>query len=209
MADTVDALVGEVQSIVDVSPAEALTALNRRYRAMVARSRLVRKRLAVGPTVASQSFYPVSGVVELLGVSVNGVPYGKGAHTDFYGAALGSLTWSGPGGLVVADASSAGVSGVSLIPTPTEAGLSIELFAAVFPADLAAGGAASTIVVDPDFLDVLVEAAASTYLRRQGEGDPNTSDARFDQACEELRRRVNHRYRSSGPAQIRVQGVNA
>lgn len=209
MAESVATLVAEVKQVVDVTDDQALTALNRRHRRMVAVGRSRRSRVEIGPTVAGQAFYPVTGVVEALGVFIDGVPQGKARREDVYAYQRGGLVWSTPGGLIVTDASSAGVAGLSFIPGPTDAGLSIELYAALLPADLLLGDPISAVKVDPDFYDALVEGAASTWLRREGEGDPNGSDARFDAECERLRQRVNARFRGSGPSQIRVLGINA
>lgn len=206
MADSVAVLMAEVRSIVDVTDDEALSALNRRHRRMVARGRSLRKRLEVGPTVAGQPFYAVSGVTEALGISVGGAPYAPARRQDIYAYGQGTLVWEGPG-LVVVDASAAGVEGLTLVPAPSDAGASIELFAVVVPADLTAGDTVSALHVDPDYYDVLVDAASATFLRRIGEGNPEAIEARFEGACEELRSRVNRRLRP-GPGQIRLQGVN-
>jgi hypothetical protein len=202
--DAVATLVAEVREVVDVTDAQALTALNRRHRRMVAHARSFRKRVEIGPTVAGQARYAVSGVVEVFGVTVDGAVYGRTRRDDLFDT---NLTWTGPAGLVVLDASSAGVESLSLIPEPSDAGLSIELYAAVLPDDMVLGDAASAIKVDSDFYDVLVEAAAATYLRRQGEGDPETSEARFDAECERLRNRVQRRLKG-GVTQVRLAGFN-
>jgi hypothetical protein len=210
MADNVDTLVAEILSVVDVSTTEALTQLNRRHRTMVARAKCLRKRIAVASTTANVAEYPLD-VIELYALEVAGVPYGKARRPDIYGYSQGTLLWSGPdgSGLIVADADAAGVTGITLIPTPTQTGLAITAFAAVKPDDLAAGGPASTIKVDNDFYNALVEGACATFLRRIGEGDPGTGEQIFDGACEEMRRRAARRFRGAGPAQIRVQGINA
>jgi hypothetical protein len=212
VADNVDTLVAEIQSVVDIDAAGALTRLNRAHRRMCARAKSYRKTVAVGNTVAGTSDYALD-VIEAYTFEVGGVPYGRARQGDSFAYGLGQLTWRSPGngGLIVAEADSSGVQGIRLIPTPdsSSAGLAITSFAAVTPPDLVAGGAASTIHVDQDFYDALVEGAVATTLRRQGEGDPAGSDQIFDGACEELRQRVARRYRGSGPSQIRVQGVNA
>lgn len=207
MPETVGDLVTELQGIVDVDDVAALRSINRRHRQIVSRARSRRDRVEIGPTVAGQAFYSTGLLVEVLAVSVNGVPYGMGRRGDDYGYAQGTLVWQGPGGLVIADASS-GVQGLLLVPTPTVAGQSIEVYAARFPGDLAADTNVLLLSIDTDMLDVLVEAAAATFLRRQGEGDPDAIEARFLAACEELRERVQQRFRTTGPAQIRVIGVN-
>jgi hypothetical protein len=67
----------------------------------------------------------------------------------------------------------------------------------------------TTLKVDLDLLDALVEGAAATELFRIGEGDPVSLETKFDSACDEQRRRARRRNRGSGTTQIRIQGVNA
>lgn len=205
---TVADLVAQVRVIVDVDDTSALSALNDRYATMVARARSMRKTVDVGPTVVAQAFYAVTGVIEVDGITVGGVPYGPGRRTDVYSSSQSMLTFRGPGGVVVVDADGAGVQGLTLVPPPTAAGLSIVLYAAVFPADLLSTDNLTTVRVDRDMRRALVEAAAATYLRVQGEGNADVEDARFDARCEEFRRRVSRRFRS-GPDTIRVVGINA
>lgn len=212
MADTIDGLVAEIRTVVDVTAVEALSALNRRHRTMVSRARSYRKVVELGPTVAGTGFYAApAGLVEFLpgGLRVGGIPYSKARRDDVYAQAQGTLSWTGPGGLVVVDADDTGVQGLSFVPEPTEDDLSIEAFVALLPADVVSGNPATALRVDADMYDALVDAASATFLWRQGEGDYATAEQRFDAACEELRRRVNHRFRGPGPAQIRLQGINA
>lgn len=210
MPDTVQTLVDEVLSVAEVDSPTALRVLNRRYRSMVARSRCLRKRVAVGNTVAGTAFYPLD-VIELYSLEVAGVPYGKARRPDIYGYSQGTLLWVGPagGGLIVADASTAGVKGLTLIPAPTTTGAAITAYAAVKPTDMALVDDVATLVIDDDFHEALVEGAQGTLLRRIGEGDPDALDARFEAACEEQRRRTQRRFRGGGPAQIRVEGLSA
>jgi hypothetical protein len=212
MADDVDTLVAEIRSVVDVDVPTAVAALNRRHRRMCARAKSYRKTVAVGNTVAGTADYALE-VIEAYTFEVGGVPYGRARLGDSFAFSQGALVWSstGSGGLIVAEANASGVKGIRLIPTPdvSSAGLAITCLAAVTPPDLAAGGATSTIQVDADFYDALVEGATATILRRQGEGAPATGEQIFDAACEELRLRVARRFRGSGPSQIRLQGLNA
>lgn len=206
MPDSVQTLIDEIVATVDVTPAQALTALNRRHRAMVARGRSFRKALVVaGGTVAGQRDYVLDAtVVEVLELRVNGTPYGKGRHADLAYGALGRLVMTDEDGIWTTDASSAGVTEVSLYPTPTTSGLEIALFAAVLPDELLAADPGTAIRVDADFYDALVEGAVATFLARQGEGEPDRLEARFEAKCEEWRRRARRRERGGGPAQIRV-----
>lgn len=211
MADTVQTLLDEIVSVVDVTQAEALTALNRRHKAMVAHARSFRKQVAVGNTVAGQAFYTLTDIIELYALEIAGAPYTKARRPDIFGYAQGVVSWEGltGTGLIVEDANASGVQGLTLIPTPTTSGSAIVAYAAIKPADLVAGDAAAAIKVDDDFFNALVEGATATYLARQGEGTPGELEARFDAACEKMRRRARRRFRGPGPSQIRIIGLNA
>lgn len=208
MADDVDALVAEVQGIVDLSPAAALRALNRRHRQMVARGHSLQASISFGVTVAGDLSYafPASPqVIELREVYVDGVPFGKVKRNDWYSYSQGVFVWEGPTGLWFAEEDG----DLILTPPPTTAGLAIVGLAVVMPDDLVAGQPVTALKVDTDFFDALVNGAAATELLRIGEGDPASLEATFTAACEELRARVRRRMRGSGPTQIRVQGLNA
>jgi hypothetical protein len=208
VADDVDSLVAELQAVVDVDATAAVRLLNRRHRQMVARGRCYRTTVAFGSSVADQAAYafPVSPqVVELQAVTVDGVPYGKARRDDGYAYSQGVLSWSGPQGLWFAEEDST----LILTPAPGSSGLAIVGQALALPPDLVAGGAASTLKIDLDLVDALVEGAAATELFRIGEGDPVSFETKFDSACDEQRRRARRRNRGSGTTQIRISGVNA
>ena len=214
MAETVAQVVANIRSMFDVDDATALRALDRRHKRMCARSRCYRKTVAVGTTTAGTAFYAVAGVIELYSLNVGGVPYGKARHPDVYGYSQGTLLWCGPAGsgLIVADADSGGVNGVTLIPTPGTSGVAITSFAAVEPPDLTLDGSAGgTFKVDSDLVEG-VEAGAMAALADttdEREDLATRMDGKFDVACEEQRRRTARRFRGPGPSQIRVQGINA
>lgn len=209
MADNVQTLIDEIRTVVDVSATEALTALNRRHKRMVARARSFRGPYSLGNTVAGQASYTLGRtIIEVYAVTVAGVPYSKARRPDIYAASQDAVVWEGDGGLIVED-TVAGDPAFTFIPVPTESGLAIIAYAAIEPADLQAADPATALKVDDDFYDALVEGAASTFLARIGEGDPDRLEARFEAACEEMRRRQRRRLRGAGPSQIRVQGVNA
>jgi hypothetical protein len=206
--DDVDSLIAELQAVVDVDTTAALRLLNRRHRQMVARGRCYRTTVDFGLSVADQSGYafPASPpIVELQEVTVDGVPYGKARRDDWYSYSQGALTWTGPPGLWFAEEDSTLV----LTPAPGSSGLAIVGAALALPPDLVSGGAVTTLKVDLDLLDALVEGAAATELFRIGEGDPVSLETKFDSACDEQRRRARRRNRGSGTTQIRIQGVNA
>jgi hypothetical protein len=208
VADDVDSLVAELQAVVDVDATAAVRLLNRRHRQMVARGRCYRTTVAFGSSVADQAAYAFPGspqVVELQAVTVDGVPYGKARRDDGYAYSQGVLSWSGPQGLWFAEEDST----LILTPAPGSSGLAIVGQALALPPDLVAGGAASTLKIDLDLVDALVDGAAATELFRIGEGDPVSFETKFDSACDEQRRRARRRNRGSGTTQIRISGVNA
>lgn len=213
MADTVQQLVDDVrvEGAFDVTPEQALRWLTRRHRKMVARARCYRKTVSIGPTVADQRDYALpEGVVQLFELTVDGVTYGNGRHADLAQGAQGYLLLSDSGGVVVAEEDEAGASEVALYPTPTTAGSEVLVRATFLPPDLDVADD-STLKIPGDFTDALVAGAIATGLRRvEHRSDlAQPHEQEFADACEELRRQVNRRYRGPGPAQIRVVGYNA
>jgi hypothetical protein len=213
MAETVQQLVTDVieEGQFDVSPARALRALNLRHRKMVVRSRCWRKTVSIGPTVAGQRGYAVpEEVIDIAEVTVNGQLYGNARHDDFVRGANGFLTLSGPGGVMARDDDEGGVELLGLIPTPEEAGLEILVLGPCRPADLDLEDD-TTLKIPEDFIEQLVDGAIALLMRRmESRADlAQTFEQTFSDACEELRRQVERKYRGSGPQQIRVQGFNA
>lgn len=192
----------------DNTDAEILGWADERQKEMVATARARRKRLSAGPTVADQASYSMpAGVVEIYEVTVDGEPYGRSPHTDIAQANQADLVWVG-NGLYVADADSSAVDKITLIPTPEEAGSTVEIYAAVKPDTLTLGG---TVFIPDEFVRYLRYGAMATGWDLNAE-DGNTSqryEAGFETGKELYRRWVARRFRGSGPAQIRVKGFNA
>lgn len=213
MPDTVSDLVTAVKSEAsfDVTDAVALGWLNRRHRVMVRRSRCYRYTASLGSTVAGQRDYALpTGLVESYEVDVGGLAYGKAKHTDFANGAQGYVVLSGDGGIFGAEESATGDLEVALFPTPTTSGQAITIRAAWLPPDLSMSDS-TTLKIPSSYNDALIAGAVGTGLRRV-EHRPDLAqphEQEFADACEELRREVNRRYRGSGPAQIRVVGLNA
>jgi hypothetical protein len=209
VADDVDTLIAELREFVDVDATVALRLLNRRHRLAVARAQTYLAPFTLVETATAGLYArPASPeVVEFhsplyVGPAGSAVPYSKGRETDFYAYQQGWLVWEGPGlFVVIAD-------GVAVIPAPAS-GTLVQGTGACMPPDLVAGGAASTIKLDDDALDALVEGAAATELLRIGEGDPVSLEAKFTAMCEEQRLRQRRRLRGRGPGQIRVEGYTA
>lgn len=213
MPDTVQDLLAAVKSEAsfDVTDPVALGWLNRRHRVMVQRSRCYRYTVQLGPTVAGQRDYPLpTGLVESYEVDVNGLVYGKAKHTDLANGAAGYIVLSGEGGIFGAEESATGDLEVALYPTPTTTGDTISMRAAWLPPDLSTSDT-TTLKVPQSFTDALIAGAVATGLRRM-EHRPDLAqphEQEFADACEELRRLVRRQYRGSGPAVIRVVGLNA
>lgn len=215
MADTVSQLVSDVltEGSFDADSSQALKWLNRRHRKMVARSRCYRKTTEIGPTVASQRDYAIpADVVEILEVTVAGMPAGRARHVDLALGALSYVILSGDGRVLAPEESATGAAEIGLYPSPDTAGQSIQMRAAFLPPDLATGDD-TTLKIPQDFTETLVSGAIAWGLR-VAPGDfradlAQSFEQEFNDGCEELRRQVARRYRATGPSQIRVQGVNA
>lgn len=213
MPDSVQQLVTDVreEGQFDATEAQVLNWLTRRHRKMVVRSRCFRKTVSLGSTGAGQRGYALPAeVVEILELRVAGAVYGNARHEDLAQGARGWLWLGGDGGVAARDDDEDGVEMIALYPTPTVAGDSIEIFAAVRPPDLVIG-TDSTLRIPEDFTDQLVAGAIATGLRRL-EHRPDLAqpyEQDFADGCEELRRQVQRKHRGSGPQQIRVVGLNA
>ena len=214
---TVGELVANVlsEASFDATEAQALQWLSRKHELMVVRAKCFRQKIQIGPTVSEQAQYAVPArVVEIRELKVANVPYGTGKHRDIAENELGYIWLDGiyvaaGGGLEVRDYDESGNSLVTLVPTPTEAGLEVTLSAVCRPEPLVIGQAG--VRIPPEFYDALVAGAVATGLQRL-ESRPDlaqSNEAIFTAGCLELLRQTNQRYRGSGPAQIRVVGLNA
>lgn len=216
MAETVQGILDEVSAadLFDVTPTQALALLNRRWRVMVGEARALRQTVTVGTTIANTAFYAFSPV-EAYSFEVAGVPFGKARPGDDYASTQGAL-WVSPdgSGLVQADANSTGVRGISLIPTPTTAGLAITSFAAVLPGDLTNNGTGDTLlqsILENDFTEELAAGviAAGLGLREADAERAAAYEQAFAAGVQRLKARVQRRFRGQRPSQIRLLGVNA
>lgn len=200
----------------DATSAQALRWLNVRHKQMCARARNYRKALNLGPTVAGQDVYSIpAAVVEILQVTVGSYVYGAARHTDFAEGATGYLWLGGIGGIAGRDDTASGEPVLKLFPIPTsgavpEAGAALTVLAAVTPPELAEGDD-TTLKIPAEYTDALVAGAIATGLRRmEHRADlATTHEQIFTEGCTELLRATNRRFRGSGPALIRVQGLNA
>lgn len=211
--DSVSAVVAEIiaQGSFDASQTDVLAILNRRHKTMVARARSFKKSASGGSTVAGQQVYPnPAGLVEAREITVAGVTYGRGNHTDLASGAADLLVLDGTGGIFVATADSAGVDSFALYPIPTTSGSAIVVYGSYRPADLLIDNSVPFRIDDED-VEGLMAGVFATLLNRPGEARPDLATAQeqiFTAACEEARLREAKRLRGPGPSMIRVAGIN-
>jgi hypothetical protein len=139
-------LVSSTEASFDVTTTQALTWLNRSWRTMLGRARAYRKTVSFGNTVANDATYDApAGIVELYSLEVAAVPYGRARREDVYWNTQGRLAWTyqGETGLFYPDATTGAVSSITLVPTPTTAGLAMTGLAATYPPDLTNDGRAT------------------------------------------------------------------
>jgi hypothetical protein len=216
MAETVQGVLDLVAAsdVLDMTPADALAALNRRWRVMVGEARALRQTVTVGTTTAGVSFYAFAPV-EAYSFEVAGVPFGKARPGDDYASTQGSL-WVTPdgSGLIQGDANSTGADGITIIPTPSASGLAITSFAAVLPGDLTVDATGNTLlnsILKGDFTEELAAGvlAAGFALREANPAAAAPYEQSFAAGVQRLKLRTQRRYRGRRPSQIRILGVNA
>lgn len=214
-AERVPALVSAVRSEgnFDVTEPQALGWLNAAHRLLVVRSTYLRKRLEVGPSVAGQANYVLPPeVVQIREVLVGGIPFGTGKHSDIAADGQGWLTLCGPtgSGVTAPDSDAAGVDQLSLVPAPSSAGLTIQVYAVCRPPALNVADD-STLKVPAEFDEAIINGALATGLAREAMRPDLAAQFRplFDASCTELLKQARRRYRGPGPTQIRISGYNA
>jgi hypothetical protein len=200
----------------DATEPQVLRWLNTRHRQMCARSRCYRQALEIGNTKEGQVSYSLpAGIVEILQVTVGGYVYGTARHNDFAEGELGYVWLSGVGGVAGREDSAQGVSSLRLFPAPKpgvqpEPGTPIVVYAAMQPPVLAVGEDGA-IQIGDDYVDALVAGALATAMLRV-ESRPDLAanyEQIFTTGCNELLRQTNRKFRGTGPALIRVRGINA
>lgn len=205
---SVGELVDELLQIagLDVPEDTALAWINDRHATMVARSRCAKQAVTLGTTDGTGRIL-APGVVELYELRIDGQEYQRVRRQVVAGARRSQVTLSYPGLIFTSEADESGNATFEIYPTP-DAGLEIEAYAAVYPPTL---GRADRVMVPRTKERALIEGAFATGLAFDAEqiGAADRFEARFDSACEELRREIRRRDRGPGPAQILVSGVNA
>ncbi len=197
MAATAGELVAQVINRVgfDVSAAEGLALLSERHQTMCVRAELLKPIIELGVTVAGQADYALpSNVAAVRRVMIDGrkVRFVPEAESGDVCA----------GGWAVAVSATAGQS-VRFAPAPSEAGLPVSALVILRPPPLEAS---DVPLVPEEFFRQLREGVSASLFAEDAEqaAVADRNEARFDTACEELRRQL-RRARRSGPARIRVE----
>lgn len=192
----------------DNTDLEILGWADERQKEMVAAARSRRQLVSIGPTVADEPEYDLPGnVVHLFEVTVSDAPYSGTVHTDIARAGQSELVWLGDGLWSVTEDDD-GNKKVYLIPAPSEAGKTVVLYAATAAPTLTLDG---NVYIDDQYVRYLRYGAMATGwdLNAEDGGTSERYEARFEAGVERYRRWVARRFRGSGPAQIRVKGLNA
>jgi hypothetical protein len=229
---TVSDLVAEIQaSGFDVTPQDALRLLDRRHKLMLARSRWVRRPLdllteGAGSNGATAMIALPAVIVEVLSLTVYGdnandalALYHRTRFEDFPAMIDGTLLLGGRGGVFVeipvgTETDSPGSETMKLAIYPGVAdGTSVLADCVLEPQTLTTDEAdGAGVWVPADIQDALLAGVYSSLLNRPNEARPDLAQAQesiFGAGCEELRDRARRRYRTKGPRQIRVGGVDA
>jgi hypothetical protein len=218
VAETVSAVVSEIlaQGSFDLTSAEALAILNRRHKQMVTRARAYRTLSSATAVLPGGPLYTApTGLLDMLQMLVTAnatgtvTEYTTGRRGDIPSMLAGTILTEGDGGKFVEYGSSGTLTWL-LYPNPGTAS-TVGIYGIYEPPTLLIDDTVP-FRVDPDMIEGLMAGVFATALARPGEARPDLAagqEAIFSAACEELRTRVNGRNRGGGPAQIRLQGVNA
>jgi len=204
----VSELVAQVRDefVFDATDEQILRWLNGKHRTMVVDSECLLASLDLGVSDGSGFVLVPERVLRLQQLLVDGVPWTRVARADIAALENGSLLMSGLGGVFAPDADSGSDEVLVMYPAPA-VGEALEGYASMRPEDLTAEG---RVVTPPEFDEALVHGAAAVGFKRDAEqlAVGQALDAEFLANVEKLRRQVRRKARS-GPAQIRVQGLNA
>lgn len=183
----------------DVSETEALALVNERHKTMVVRAEMLVPVREVGPTVADQAEYALSALTaDIRQVKVDGtaIDYTTAWQGDVYDTYPNGYTyWS-------AHPKASGTLNLHISPAPSEDGLSILVRAVERPDDLETN---QRPLVPEEYHRAIREGVAASLMAEDAEqaGVADRLEARFDNACEELRRQL-RRGRRAGPAEIKL-----
>lgn len=207
MATAAD-LLDDLRSRFDADQSKLLRSLDGAHKLAVARSRVSRGRVTVGP-VTGAAEYPLPDVLAVRYVMVGGYIWTQADETDIPALTAGDESVLGPGG-VFAPGVSDGVEQIQLYPPPTDTTETVEVVGVLRAPALTVDGVdgattTSDLLVPDEFQSALVEGASPAWYRRDERPDLATDAQQvFDAAVEELRRQVRRRF-DTGPRRVRLQ----
>lgn len=207
MATAAD-LLDDLRSRFDADQSKLLRSLDGAHKLAVARSRVSRGRVTVGP-VTGAAEYPLPDVLAVRYVMVGGYIWTQADETDIPALTAGDESVLGPGG-VFAPGVSGGVEQIQLYPPPTDTTETVEVVGVLRAPALTVDGVdgattTSDLLVPDEFQSALVEGASPAWYRRDERPDLATDAQQvFDAAVEELRRQVRRRF-DTGPRRVRLQ----
>lgn len=223
---TVSDLVAEIQGAggFDVTATDALTVLDRRHKQMCRRARWHRKTTTVAATTATDATYstiaPV-GLVEAFAVqaarSGSVIGFQRTREGDRGAIMGGTLRMLNAAGVFLEndeDDPSDTTPDTSLVLYPALDDATVVTVRGAFePPTLTTSEATGAFIRVPvDFHDGLLQGVYASILNRPGEARPDlaaTAESAFAAACAELRDLADRRYRTRGPKQVRIGGIDA
>jgi hypothetical protein len=220
---TVSDLVTEITTNVDTSPADALIVLDRRHKLMCARARWHRLSQTIAVSTATDATYSTLAAPDLVEAflisgTVNGyVGNFRRTEAGDRGAIFdGTLRVRGRGGVFLESDETDETDttpDVSLLLYPAlEDAATVVLDGAFRPPTLTTAETAGSFVRVPvEFHEGLLAGVYASMTGRPGESRQDLAagyEQAFAAACGELRDRADRRYRTRGPRQIRVAGVD-
>jgi hypothetical protein len=189
-----------------VDPSQAGAWVNDRYKSLCVRADYSRGRVVI-ETVADQGEYALpEGVSTVHELRLETVPFRRVGSESGWDLVGGRVYKRGTGGFYYPDFDVYGNHQVALHPTPDQDGLEIQMIATVTPDDLSGEQEPQ---LPADFHRAVVEGAlASAFgLVDENIATADRYEARFEQAVENLRMRMNKRLRG-GPHFIAIEGVH-
>jgi hypothetical protein len=223
---TVSDLVAEIQaSGFDVTSTDALALLDRRHKQMCEEAtwwRMTRNVSVSSPGSPYAVVVAPPDAVEIFSVRVSQSDgsyssYKRDTMVDFAAVMTGTLTLSGPGGVFFEfepsfDTDNPPITALALYPPPADASTAQIDGAFVPPTLNTAETTGGFVRIPTSFHSRLLAGVYSDLLSRPNEARPDLASAQealFGSGVQELRDRADRRYRTKGPRQIRVSGVDA
>lgn len=214
-------LITEISTVggFDITPTDALTVLDRRHKLMCARARAHRMRRTVTVATAANATYStlampvdVVEVFQIEGTGTDGViAYQRTESGDRSAIMDGSLTVSLRRGIFLEDdeddATDTGPDTSLILYPALDNASSVTVRGAFQPPTITTAETGGAFIRVPDeYRQGLLAGVYADLLNRPSEARPDLAGVQeqiFSQACGEYRDRVDRRYRTRGPRQIR------